>query len=311
MVPTIFSDAKTNLSQSPMRSNTSSYDYRNLNKTPEEQIELEKRRRHQIYMLLDYVLSVVTYFDFFSHDTFLIAKRAKYWAAAGKRPFVTGEFLLLPFLNSEFEFSSILKEYDLNENKIFNLIKIANKIPKPSFWEETNFYFYNLFEKRFDIFLNPLITKNIEYSYETRVIFEKAAENALTRFKTPVITPEILFITMMEQKTAKVSKLIKRFFPEETGWYLFRYRLIKRIHCQEVSIRTQVEKNEQYFAYLLKINLSEYEFDRLIEMDLLSLGVTTFRNKLIRQLLTLNLFDLLEKDIQKSIKVTNIRKYST
>jgi hypothetical protein len=32
---------------------------------------------------------------------------------------------------------------------------------------------------------------------------------------------------------------------------------------------------------------------------------------LIRQLLTLNLFDLLEKDIQKSIKVTNTRKYST
>jgi|TARA_B110000971_G_C19947498_1_gene471744 hypothetical protein len=309
MVPTIFSDIKMNLSQRPVE--RVSHDYRDSNKTPEEQIELEKRRRHQIYMLLDYVLSVVTYFDFFSHDTFTIVKRAKYWAAACKRPFVNGEFLLLPFLDSEFEFSNILKEYGLKEDNILSLIKKANNIPKPSLWQETNFYFYNLFEQRFDIFLNPLITKNIKYAYETRVIFEKAAENALTRFKTPVITPEILFITMMEQKTAKVSKLIKRFFPEETGWYLFRYRLIKRIHYQEVSIRSLVPKNEQYFAYLLKINLPEYEFNRLVDMELLNLGVTTFRNRLIRHLLTLNLFDLLEKDINKSIKVTNTRKYST
>ena len=309
MVATNFPDTKTNLSQSAV--STTSYDYRDLSKTPEELIELEKRRRHQIYMLLDYVLSVVTYFDFFSHDTFTIVKRAKYWAAAGKRPFVSGEFLLLPFLDSEFEFSDILKEYGLKEDNILGLIKKANNIPKPSLWQETNFYFYNLFEQKFDVFLNPLITKNIKYAYDTRVIFEKAAENALTRFKTPVITPEILFITMMEEENTKVSKIIKKFFPEKTNWYLLRYKLIKRIHFQEVNIRAEIPKSEQYFAYLLKINLSELEFNCLIETNLLHLAVSTFRNKLITKLLHVNLFDLLEKEIDQSIQVTNTRVYST
>ena len=116
---------------------------------------------------------------------------------------------------------------------------------------------------------------------------------------------------MMEEKNTKVSKLIKKFFPDETNWYLLRYKLIKRIHFQEVRIRAEISKNEQYFAYLLKINLSELEFNCLIETNLLTLAVSTFRNKLITKMLTLNLFDLLEKDIYKSMQVTNTRVYST
>lgn len=313
MVRNIFLSKKTNLSQSSMGLSITSYDYTSLTETVEQQIDLEKRRRHQIYMLLDYTLSMVTYFDFFSHDTFTIIKRSKYLAQASKRNSVTSEFLLIPFLDSEFEFSMLLNEYNLNELEIGKLISSLNKIPKRSFSEKKDYFFYKLFKKigNFSFFDKSLITKKIKYGYETNRIFEKAAENALTRFKTPVVTPEILFITMMEEKNTKVSKLIKKFFIEETSWYLLRYKLIKRIHFQEVRIRAEVSKNEQYFAYLLKINLSELEFNCLIETNLLTLAVSTFRNKLITKMLTLNLFDLLEKDIYKSMQVTNTRVYST
>jgi hypothetical protein len=263
-------------------------------------------------MLLDQVLSVITYFDFVSYDTFIMIERAKYWAKAAKRPSITGEFLLMPFLDPEFEFSIILKEYGFEEEEIWKLIKLSNKIPKLSFWQHKSFYLHKLFEGRFPFFSKSLVSKKINYSYDTRVLFEKAAENALTRFKTPVISPEILFITMMEQRTDKVGRMIKRYFPEETSWYLFRYRLIKRIHFQEVAIRTQVPKSAQYFAYLLKIHLPEYEFNKMVDMELLPLGVSTFRNKIITRLLTMDLFDILEGDIGQSIRhMRKKRKYLT
>jgi hypothetical protein len=39
--------------------------------------------------------------------------------------------------------------------------------------------------------------------------------------------------------------------------------------------------------------------------------VSIFRNKLVRDILNLNLIDLVSKDTHSSIKVTNTRKYSS
>ena len=40
----------------------------------QKEIQVEKRKRNQAYVSLDYLLSRVTYFDFFSPDSFKIAK---------------------------------------------------------------------------------------------------------------------------------------------------------------------------------------------------------------------------------------------
>ena len=61
-----------------------------------EKILIEKRKRHQTYLALDYFLSAVTYFDFFSLDTFNIVKNAKQLAQICNKT-VTSEFLILPF----------------------------------------------------------------------------------------------------------------------------------------------------------------------------------------------------------------------
>ena len=303
---------KTKNEQSQNQKKLKSYDYSDLTKPLVEKIKLEKRRRHQIYTLLDYVLSVVTYFDFFSQDTFKIIKYSKYLAQSAKVNKLTSEFLLLPFFDANLELSNVLKEYTLDERHIGELISSVNKIEPRSAKEKKDYLIYKFFNKlvKFSIFDTSLVTTNVQYSYDLNVLLEKAAENALKRFKTPVITPEILFITMMEQKNNKVSKIIKKFFKSDTNWYLLRYTLIKRIHNQEIKIRTDVPKSQQYFAYLLKINLSEFEFNRLIERNLLDVGVYSFRTQLISQMLKLNIFDLLETDVYKSILVTNERKYS-
>ena len=43
----------------------------------EEKISLEKRRRNYTYKTLDYILSNLTYFDFFSLDAFEVLKQSK------------------------------------------------------------------------------------------------------------------------------------------------------------------------------------------------------------------------------------------
>jgi hypothetical protein len=293
--------------------NTDQYIYSGQNKTKNEKIFAERRRRNQIYQLLDHNLSNVSYFDFFSKDTFGLVIKGLYLSQAVNKETLSPEVLLLPFLDSTFEFSSLLKEYGINETETGTLISSSSKINPKSFSDKRNYFIYRLFKKFLNIslFEQSFVKFDVKNSHESNLIFEKAAENALARFKTPVITPEILFITMMEQKNNRVGKIIKKFLKNDTDWYLLRYKLIKRIHYQETDIRTNVRKNDHYFVYLLKLNLGEYEFNRLIETESLNLGVSVFRNRLILQLLKVDLFNQLENEIHKSIKVSNKRNYSS
>jgi hypothetical protein len=59
---------------------------------------------------------------------------------------------------------------------------------------------------------------------------------------------------------------------------------------------------------LLKINLSDQEFESLLEKDKLMSGVLTFRNILISEVLKFNIFELLEKEVK--ISINKKRKYS-
>jgi hypothetical protein len=58
------------------------------------------------------------------------------------------------------------------------------------------------------IFLASIIKVSDES--EMNQLFEKTIDNALNRFKTPVVTPEVLFITLMEERTSKAGKIIKK-----------------------------------------------------------------------------------------------------
>ena len=142
------------------------------------------------------------------------------------------------------------------------------------------------------------------------MIFKKAAENALERFRTPVITSEILFLTILEIEGDSPRETLKYRFGNELDLYLLKYKLVKHIHKQESMIRENVIKNQQYFGYLLKTQLKDEEFEVLLKNNLVGTGVSLFRNNVILQALESNIFDTLKKDIHKSIRITNQRKYS-
>ena len=289
------------------------YSYADTTKTKEEKIFLEKRRRYRTYMAMDYFLSVITYFDFFSADAFKIARHSKCLAQAFKKENVSSELLFIPFLKSESEVPKLFNKYDISEEQIVTAVINLNNIKAKSLKDRV-FYYYKtlLIDFKFPIvfkeFLNDPTRK---YSYELNIIFEKTAENALTRFKTPVITSEILFITLMEEENSAFSKLMKIFLKTDMQWYLFRYNLMLKIHSEELAIRKGVIENQHYFAYLLKTQLSDADFDKFVEEKSLQEKVSIFRNQLIKRILSLDLCEALEIEIYNSMKLPSNRKYSS
>ena len=282
----------------------------NLNQEKEQKVLLEKRKRYQVYTLLDHLLTNLSYFDYFSSDTFKILIYSKYLTEIAEKEIIDTEMLLMPFFSSELNISSFLKDSNLNEKEVGLFISSLQKLKKKTLTDKTDFYFKKIYN--FILGIEKISTQTkIKYSHEAVLFFEKVSENAIYRFKTPIISPEIFFITLMEEKQTKAGKLIKKFFKNETEWYLLRYKLIKQLHSQELNVRNEVKKNEQYFAYLLKSHLSEYEFTRLIETNSLAFAVSLFRNTIVSDLLSLDLLDILYKEINQSIKVTNKRRYSS
>lgn len=289
-----------------------SQSYINLTLTVEEKIKMEKRRRYQAYMSLDYLLSVVTYFDFFSVDSFNIAKKAKELTQLFDKKTVTSDLLLLPFFEYNSEIANLLIKYGINEKEVSEIITTIHNSSEKNLAENTIKSVKNFFINIDIPILSEIliISKKTKYSYEVNQIFEKAAENAIRRFKTPVISSDILLITMLESKKSRIGKLLKQFLKTDTNWYMLRYALMKRLHTQELAIRTDVPKNQQYFAYLLKTQLPELQFDTLIEKDCLLPGVLLFRNNMIADAIKINIYEQLKIDIFGSIKSNNSRKYS-
>ena len=289
--------------------------YSNIEFSKDQKIELEKRRRNYLYKTLDYIISNLTYFDFCSLNAFEIIKKSKEISFFYKKEKVTLEFFFLSFFYSSFELNFLFEEYDIDKQEITELIEEVNQKSenilekKPSFLKKLQTFFIQ--KKSDKKSKNEKNIENISFNEDVIVFFEKAAENALNRFKTPVITSEILFLTLLEEKNNYLGTILEKAINDPLKWELLKYKIIKRIHREESSLRDQVSKNQYYFAYLLKTQLTDNQFNQLINTEDLSKGVDLFRNTLIIQLLEINLFKLLELDIYKSMKITNTRKYSS
>ena len=268
-----------------------------------EKINLEKRRRHQVYTTLDYLVSGITYFDFFSTDAFEIAENSRYLAQICNKKQVTSEFLLLSFFYSDIELVKFLKNFKITERRIARFITKNSKLNQI---EKNNI---NKILSNFKAD-NQKFPQNVEYSYELNKLFEKAAENSLIRFKTPVITSSILFITLLEEKKCLANKMLQHILSNNIDRYLLKYKIFKTLHNHESNIRSTVKLNQQYFAYLLKTQLTDNQFTSLVDQEILSESVALFRNDLVNQSLKINLVSLLSKDIKMSMNKMNSREYT-
>ena len=91
-------------------------------------------------------------------------------------------------------------------------------------------------------------------------------------------------------------KLIKN----DTDLFLLRYKIFKQLHKQESTIRALITTNQQYFAYLLKTQLTDLQFCTLIKKESLGQSVSLFRNEVISQVLNIDTLNLIEEEIKIS-----------
>jgi len=281
---------------------TINIDSLNLN----EKITLEKRKRNQVYFALDYLKSHKNKFDFFSSDFLQLLKITKDLTKSFNQKKLSTDLLLFSFFNLDNEIITIFKKFNINFEDFLKYISYGYEIE----YRKKNKFFE--FEKQIKMIFpkNITVNNNLEFNFELKNIIEKSIDNAC-RFKTPVLTPEIFLFTILEDKNNSASNILKLFLKNEMEWNLFRYEILKKIHNQETKIQGNIFQNARYFAYLLKTQLSDLQFEKLLRKEDLTKVVLTYRDLVIHKLLTLDLFAELEQEIKYSIKVTNTRNYKT
>jgi hypothetical protein len=284
----------------------------------------EKNKRNQAYSTLDYLLSINSYYDYFSLDAFFVLQHAQTLLTIYKKQKITSDIFLLSFYTINSELIKILKEFNINFDTVEKLMlkkektfysKIQNKYLKKiikffSNKKESLIKQIEPISKFIDIYNSKKEKKTeIQLSKELRYIFEKTVSNAL-RYKTPVITLELLFLNFFNEENIIAGQIIKKLIKNPVQIILLRYRIIKLIHKNECILRNSVIKNQHFFAYLLKTELSDLDFQKLILTNSLSKAVNSFRNELILSTNKINLSDILEKEIFGLSKVNHSRKYS-
>jgi hypothetical protein len=60
----------------------------------------------------------------------------------------------------------------------------------------------------------------------------------------------------------------------------------------------------------MKVQLTDFEFNKLIENEALAKGVSLFRNTLVSNILKIDIFEEISQEIRTSMKITNKRSYS-
>lgn len=149
------------------------------------------------------------------------------------------------------------------------------------------------------IFPKPII-RDIPFSTELEEIFERL-DDELFVYKSPVISSETLFIAMMECRNSNAGKMIQKLCQNEMEWYVLRYRLMKRLHTQEVALRNE-PINQRFFAYLLRIQLTDQYFNRMLNRGLLSVALPLYRTELIFNSLTSEVSENLNKKLKEQVK---------
>ena len=151
----------------------------------------------------------------------------------------------------------------------------------------------------------------VPFSNEVIEIFDWAYDAAVKRFKTPVITTEILFLGLMENSYKKDEySTLNNFFASPTDFHLLRYKLFKEIHFQETSLRNLVPKNQHFFAYLLKTQFPEEKINHLLHSNYFARIVEIFRDDLMKKVVAAPLSSMIYEDTIINIRMTSKRVYS-
>lgn len=174
--------------------------------------------------------------------------------------------------------------------------KLNNRISFPILTVIFKFFFYNR------------ALKDIQISDECCTFLENLMYFAKIKYKTPLITNDLLALAFLD---SKYSFFLKLLINNSEKLYQIKYSLIKNLHEQEASLKEDVPKNMQYFSYLLKNEYFEKDFQALIRKENLlvkgnlNLKTALLRNFTLKKIFKMGIFPILEKEIFQSIFISS------
>jgi len=116
---------------------------------------------------------------------------------------------------------------------------------------------------------------------------------------------------LLEEQDTSAGQLLKLILGTDLNWNLLRYEILKKLHNQETQVQGKIFKNTRYYAYLLKIEMNDEQFEKLLDKKDFAKIVSSYRDLVISKVLDSKVFETLEKEIKYSIKINRKnRKYS-
>lgn len=204
------------------------------------------------------------------------------------------------------------------KKKLFGLLKVPTyffSILKKNLKSKrvSTFKYSSVFKLLFKVFFFKRPLKDIPFSYKMHIFLQNLMEIAQEKYKTPVISTDLISLVLFESKSAA---FIKSQFSNEISFYEFKYALIKSLYEEESTLKEELPRNQYYFAYLLKSEISESLFQKIVKQeDLLALGdlksrTFSIRDFLVKKIVKVNIFKSYQTEILKCVFInSNLRVY--
>lgn len=263
----------------------------------------EIRRRLYFYTNLELLASRITIFDVMSPETFQILLHAKRIAKYYHFEEVTEEILLLAFLSGKKEINELFKKSKLNKKVVYQEFLTKYKLPSQNIFQKiANFITEKIFLEK-----EPLLDKKFNFSTGCLDLLFKASENTFEKFKTFVITPEILFVTLMEKR---IPLLLKTLDSQEK-WETLKYILLRQIDTENMLVQGKVKPNQLLYIYLLKSKIPQRTYNLYIGGKRRKILYFAFRALIFSKVLKWDRLKFLEAQTRRSIRINSILRYSS
>lgn len=152
--------------------------------------------------------------------------------------------------------------------------------------------------------------KQITFSFNSFSFFEQAMKLASEKYKTPIITTDILTLSLLD--SSKVQSINKRIANMPSALEEVKYTLIRSLYDNELAIKEENAKNLHYFCYLLKVVSSEQLFHKVARKeDLLltgnlSLKALSIRDFLVKKMVRAKFLKLIENEVIKTVFINSL-----
>ena len=266
---------------------------------------IETRARNNIYLLLDYNISLNSYFDFFSIEAYNMIILSKYLSNKSNLKTISIHHTLISLFNNNLLANNYI---NLLNNEKSNIVYINQLLKKEKAKTKAllDFSFFDLiiklyFDTKTFLIKNNNLIKKTFLSKKIKILFQYTVKLNKYIFKTAYLTPDYILFTLFNFKSLKVSKIFLNLLNDNVKINMLKFNSFiynKNVKHNNPSF---IDKNQQYYLFLLRRSISEYQFNILLNSVYLKHVINYFRflilNNVIKKFTKKNLYQNFVEDI--------------